>query len=159
MLLARKPGLAPAWAQYWNPTRDMTDERLVLTPATTLAGVVVDEADKPVADAEVWVSTPVSREAKGEGGTSYAYLGGKPGRECFSTRTAADGKFVIQGFPTNAAADLAVSKPGKVLREPQRDDVSPDTCAAVPANRTSSWLSNLPPALRARLSPRKRASR
>ena len=61
------------------------------------------------------------------GGTSYAYLGGKPGRECFSTRTAADGKFVIQGFPTNAAADLAVSKPGKALRELQRDDISPDT--------------------------------
>jgi protocatechuate 3,4-dioxygenase beta subunit len=126
-VLARKPGLAPAWAQYWNPTKDLTEEHFVLTPPTTLAGVVVDEADKPVADAEVWVSMGFIERPMANGGTSYAYLGGKPGRECFSTRTAADGKFVIQGFPTNAAADLAVSKPGKVLRELPREYVSPDT--------------------------------
>jgi protocatechuate 3,4-dioxygenase beta subunit len=126
-LVARKPGLAPAWAQYWNPTKDMTEERLVLTPPTTLSGVVVDEADKPVADAEVWVSMGFTERPMANGGTSYAYLGGKPGRECFSTRTATDGKFVIQGFPTNAAADLAVSKPGKVLREFPREYVSPET--------------------------------
>jgi protocatechuate 3,4-dioxygenase beta subunit len=126
-LLARKPGLAPAWAQYYNPTKDLTEERFVLTPPTTLAGVVVDEADKPVAGAEVWVSMGFTERPMVNGGTSYAYLGGKPGRECFSTRTAVDGKFVIQGFPTNAAADLAVSKPDKVLRELQREYVSPDT--------------------------------
>jgi len=34
---------------------------------------------------------------------------------------------MIQGFPTNAAADLAVSKPGKVLRELQREYLSPET--------------------------------
>ena len=88
---------------------------------------MVDEADKPVADAEVWVSTAYSERQMENGARSYGYLSGKPGRECFSTRTTADGKFVIQGFPTNAAADLAVSKPGKVLRELQREYVSPDT--------------------------------
>ena len=127
-LLARKAGLAPAWIQHWNPTSDMTDERLVLTPPTMLAGEVVDEADKPVADAEVWVSAAYSEWQMENGVTSYGgYLSGKEGRECFSTRTTAEGKFVIQGFPTNAAADLAVSKPGKVLREPQREYLSPDT--------------------------------
>ena len=85
------------------------------------------KADKPVADAEVWVSYACIVREMEEGGSSYAYLNGKPGRDYFSTRTTADGKFVIQGFPTNASADLAVSKPGKVLREPQRDGVSPDT--------------------------------
>ena len=128
MLLARKPGLAPAWIQHWNPVSDMTGEHLVLTPPTTLAGVVVDEADKPVADAEVWVSTAYGEWQSENGATSYSgYLNGKEARECFSTRTTAEGKFVVQGFPTNAAADLAVCKPGKVLRELQREYLGADT--------------------------------
>jgi protocatechuate 3,4-dioxygenase beta subunit len=127
VVLARKPGLAPAWMQYWNLTKDSTDERLVLTPPTTLAGVVADEADKPVADAEVSVSVSYLEKPMENGRMSFGYLSGKSARECFSARTGADGKFVIQGFPTNATADLAVSKPGRVLREPQRDYVSPDT--------------------------------
>ncbi len=127
VLLARKAGLAPAWAQLYNQAKDVTGARFVLTPPTTLAGVVVDEADKPVADAEVWVSSAYSEQPRDEGGRSLAYISGKPARECFSTRTAADGKFVFQGFPTNAAADLAVSKSGKVLRELPREYISPDT--------------------------------
>ena len=135
VLLGRKPGLAPAWSQYWNLTKDVTEQRLIFTPPTTLTGVVVDEADKPVADAEVWVYYACIVREREEGGMSYAYLNGKPGRDYFSTRTAADGKFVIQGFPTNASADLAVSKPGKVLREPQRDGISPDNMRCQPGQQ------------------------
>jgi protocatechuate 3,4-dioxygenase beta subunit len=127
VVVGRKPGLAPAWSQYWNLTKDMTEERLAFTPPTTLAGVVLDEADKPVPDAEVWVSSAYSERPMENGSTSYAYLSGKTSRDCFSTRTTADGKFIIQGFPTNAAADLAVSKPGKALRESPRDHIGPDT--------------------------------
>ncbi len=135
VLLARKPGLAATWSQYWNLTKDMTDERLIFTPPTTLAGVVVDEADKPVADAEVWVANACIVREREEGGLSYAYMTGKPGRDCFSTRTAADGKFVIQGFPTNAAADLAVTQPGKVLRQPEREHLSPETMRCQPGQK------------------------
>jgi protocatechuate 3,4-dioxygenase beta subunit len=132
LLLGRKPGLAPAWAQYWNLTKDTTNQRLILTPPTTLTGVVVDQADKPVADAEVWVYYACIVSEREEGGMSYAYLNGKPMRDSFSARTAADGKFVIQGFPTNASADLAVSIPGKVVREPERDGISPDNMRCQP---------------------------
>jgi protocatechuate 3,4-dioxygenase beta subunit len=135
VLLGRKPGLAPAWAQYWNLSKDMTGQRLIFTPPTTLTGVVVDEGDKPVADAEVWVYYACVVREREEGGMSYAYLNGKPLRDSFSTRTAADGKFAIQGFPTNASADLAVSKPGKFLREPQRDGISPDNMRCQPGQR------------------------
>ena len=135
ILLARKPGLAPAWAQYWNLLDDMAGERLILTPPTMLTGVVVDQTDKPVADAEVWLSYACVVRDKEEGGMLYAYLNGKPLRDSFSTRTAADGKFVIQGFPTNASADLAVSKPGMFLREPQRDGISPDTMRYQPGQQ------------------------
>ena len=132
ILLGRKPGLAAAWSQYWNLTKDATEQRLIFTPPTTLTGVVVDQADKPVADAEVWVYYACVVRQREEGGMSYAYLNGKPARDSFSTRTAADGKFVIQGFPTNASADLAVSKPGKYLRQPQRDGISPDNMRCQP---------------------------
>ncbi len=135
LLFARKPGLAATWSLYLNVTKDTTDERLVLTPPTTLTGVVVDEADKPVADAEVWVSYAFIVREKEEGRTSYSYLSPKPGRDCFSTRTAADGKFVIQGFPTNAAADFGVAKPGKVLRQPERDGISPETMRYQPGQQ------------------------
>jgi Carboxypeptidase regulatory-like domain len=135
LLFARKPGLAPAWNQYWNVTKDQTDQHLNFTPPTTLTGIVVDETDKPVADAEVWVSYAcIVREAE-EGRSSYAYMTGKPGREYFTTRTAADGKFVIQGFPTNASADFAVQSPGKVLRQPERNGISPDTMRCQPGQR------------------------
>jgi protocatechuate 3,4-dioxygenase beta subunit len=135
ILLGRKPGLAIAWAQYWNLTKDITGQRLMLTPPTTLMGVVVDQADKPVADAEVWVYYACVVRDKEEGGVTYAYLNGKPARDSFATRTAADGKFVIQGFPTNASADLAVSKPGKFLRELRRDGISPDTMRCQPGQK------------------------
>ncbi len=47
-LLARKPGLAPAWKQLGQPFNSVgeTEERLVLTPPAPLAGVVVDEAEE-----------------------------------------------------------------------------------------------------------------
>ena len=56
-LLARKPGLAPAWKQLNQPLgfAPDTEEKLALTPPAALAGLVVDEADKPVANAEVSV--------------------------------------------------------------------------------------------------------
>ena len=87
----------------------------------------VGEADQPLGDAEVWVSEACSERQTDEGTLSSADLSGKPARDCFTTRTTADGKFLIQGFPTNTAANLAVRKPGKVLREPERDSVGPDT--------------------------------
>ena len=68
-LLAQKPGLAPAWKQLgqpFNPAGE-TEEHLVLAPPAALAGVVVDEADKPVANAEVSVAMAVC-EISREGG-------------------------------------------------------------------------------------------
>jgi len=127
VLLARKPGLAPAWKQYWNPTKDLPEEHLVLTAPTTLAGVVVDEADKPVADAHVFVSLAFTEISLAGGGRTFSSLGGKLARECFTARTGADGRFRIEGFPTNATADLAVQVPGKALRQPPREYVGPDS--------------------------------
>ncbi|MCX6924260.1 MAG: carboxypeptidase-like regulatory domain-containing protein [Verrucomicrobia bacterium] len=113
----------------------MTNQRLIFTPPAMLTGVVVDPSDKPVPDAEVWVCNACIVRERAEGGMPYAYLKGKPARDAFSTRTAVDGKFAIQGFPTNASADLAVSKPGVCVREPQRDVLGPDNMRCQPGQR------------------------
>jgi len=122
-LLVRKPGLAPAWKQLNQPfssVRD-TEEHLVLTPPAALAGVVVDETDKPVANAEVSVAMAVCEISSEGGGRSFNYLTGKPAHDCFAARTDAAGRFRIENFPTNATAALAVQSPGKALRQASQD--------------------------------------
>ena len=122
VLLARKAGLAPAWRQTGQPYSPLseTENKLVLTPPESLEGVVVDESNQPVANAEVFVTTAFSEIALENGGRMFAYVTGKPARNNFSARTDRAGHFSIGGFPTNAAAIFAVRSPGKVLR------ISPD---------------------------------
>ena len=124
-VIARKTGMPPAWNYYAKPAGDLADERLVFATSSSLGGVVVDEADMPVADAEVWVSTAYAEMPSDNDTRSHALLTGQAARLAFSTHTTADGKFRLEGFPSNASADLAVKKPGKVLREVRREHVRP----------------------------------
>ncbi len=126
MILARKPGLAPAWRQFHNLKSDV-EQRLVLTPPAILAGVVVDEADKPVGGAEVFVLTAFSEMPQEGGAQAFNYITGKPARELFNTRAGPDGRFRIEGFPTNASANLLVQSPGKSLREWPQSSFGPDS--------------------------------
>ncbi|MEO8427447.1 MAG: carboxypeptidase regulatory-like domain-containing protein, partial [Verrucomicrobiota bacterium] len=124
-LIARKPGLAAAWAQFMAPAA--TEPRLVLTPSSFLAGKVVNEMDKPVAGAEVFVAMAYS-ETAGEGpNRSFNYLSDKPARDLFMAKTGEDGRFRIEGFPTNASAALLAVAPGKVLRSTGQQNYSPDS--------------------------------
>lgn len=125
LVLARKAGLAPAWIEYLNPGKDLPARRFVLTTPKVLAGKVLDENGQPFAGAEVFVSS-AKTEVDLEGGWhTYPYLGGNPARDCFSSRTSADGHFRIEGFPSNASADLGVHAPGKALRVPEKESTSP----------------------------------
>ncbi len=126
VILARKPGRASAWRQFWNLRSDV-EGQLVLTPPAILAGSVVDEADKPVAGAEVSVLIATIETPQEGGGQAFNYIMGKPARDCFHTRTGSDGRFRLEGFPTNAAANLWVQAPGKALREPPQQSVGPDS--------------------------------
>ena len=125
-IVGRKPGLAPAWAQVMNQKKDLTDERLVLTASSILAGAVADAEGQPVADAEVWVSLAFIEKKLDGTRRTYVALSGKPARDLYRTRTSAEGKFRLENFPANVPADLAVSKPGKVLRALQRQYVGVD---------------------------------
>jgi protocatechuate 3,4-dioxygenase beta subunit len=122
-LLARKPGLAPAWkflGQPFNPIGDM-EESLVLTPPAALAGRVVDQTDKPLANAEVFVTTALCEILREDGGRSLDYLFGMAAHDCFGARTDAAGRFRIENFPTNATAALAVKAPGLTLSQEQQN--------------------------------------
>jgi protocatechuate 3,4-dioxygenase beta subunit len=121
-LLARKPGMAPGWRQLsqgFNRIRE-TGNNIVLTPPATLAGVVVDEADKPVANAEVSVMMAISDTSSENGARSFNYFSGKAARDCFSAHTDGTGHFRVENFPTNAGAILAIRSPGKVLKPSQQ---------------------------------------
>lgn len=113
-ILVRKPGFAPAWQQ--NAPSDV-ECKLVLTPPSFLAGIVVDEADKPVSGAEVSVIFAVTELQQDAGRLSFAYLSGKPARDLFIAHTGSDGRFRIEGFPTNASASLTVKAAGKAPRD------------------------------------------
>lgn len=128
-LLARKPGLAPAWQQLNQSFNFVGDKEavLVLTPPAALAGLVVDEADKPVANADVSVDAAIREIPEDDSARIPNHLTGKPAHDCFSARTDAAGRFRIENFPTNATADLAVLAPGKALREPSQNSGSWDS--------------------------------
>ena len=125
LLFAYKPGLAPAWVYNWRPSGDV-EEQLVLTAPTTISGTVLDEKDQPVANAEVWLSKGYSEVTSGGGRTSQ-YVPMMPHRNLFSAKTGADGKFRIEGCPTNAAFDLEVKASEKCLRLTQRQFTSAET--------------------------------
>jgi protocatechuate 3,4-dioxygenase beta subunit len=131
LLLAKMPGLAPAWKMTGMPYISIpdTEENFVLAAPMALAGVVVDEADKPVANAEVSVVMAVRNFSSEEGVQSLNYIVSKPAHDCFSARTDASGHFRIGNFPTNVMASLTVQAPGKALRQ---------------SNQTSMRLNSLP---------------
>ena len=127
-LLARKTGLAPAWRQLNQQINSggETDQRLALTPPTSLAGVVVDESNQPVAAAEVFVVMAVSEVTLENGARTFNYLSGKFERQLFTAHTDTAGHFRIENFPTNAAAALEIQSSGKAMRQSPPDSFSFD---------------------------------
>ncbi len=117
VIVSHKAGFAPAWRQVGSAYQIASTTNMVLTLSTpgTLEGVVVDEADKPVADVPVMVANAFTKIVI-ESGTSYAFIGGEPAKELFAGRTDSTGRFKITNFPTNSSASFSVKAPGKALR-------------------------------------------
>ncbi len=115
LVVVKKPGLAPVW-KTWPSEGDDFSKALVLTAPTTLSGVVVDEKNHPVADAEVSVSHATIANTANPRLAAQNDIFGAVGRECFSARTTADGHFRIENFPVDAHAALRVIKPGMAQR-------------------------------------------
>lgn len=109
VLVARKPGYAYAWdvLNDSSAARDKGEFLLVLEPACTLTGRVVDANDRPVAGARVQ-AVPV---------TSYLRrLEQKPivgPTEWFATTTDAEGVFRFAPFAADVAVTFRVQAPGR----------------------------------------------
>jgi protocatechuate 3,4-dioxygenase beta subunit len=112
--VVKKAGLATAW-KTWNSLVDDSSEPVVLTAPTALVGIVLDESNSPVAGAEVWVANAIIA-GEYEMEEQENELFGKAARECFSTKTAADGRFRIGNFPAGGQASLAVKATGRAQR-------------------------------------------
>ena len=73
--------------------------------------MVMDDNDKPVADAEVWV-VGANIGSDYDNASQLNELFGTPAKSSFSARTGADGRFRIENFPADGRAGLAVKKSG-----------------------------------------------
>jgi len=113
VVLVTKAGLAPAWRTWYSAP--LEPQKIVAAASSTLAGVVVDDAGQPVADAEVWVPSALNNALSDYGQPNFLF--GKIARELFSTRTSADGKFRIENFPADGHAVLEVKKTGLTLHQ------------------------------------------
>jgi protocatechuate 3,4-dioxygenase beta subunit len=113
LVLVAKTGFAPVWRTWYAAPPEL--QKIALNAPSTLAGVVVDDAGRPVADAEVWVSAALNKATTDIGQPNFVF--GKIARELFSGRTSAEGKFRIENFPADAQASLLVKKTGQALRQ------------------------------------------
>ncbi len=146
--LVRKEGFAPAWLRLL--VREAMERKFSLGAPANFVGIVQDAAGNPVPDAEVWAGCALLEVALANNQRSYQYLSGELARETFSTRTGADGRFVLGGFPTNGMALLFARAPGKVLAKRKIESLGPDTMtrpgdaeiklALVPAGRVQGTV-------------------
>jgi protocatechuate 3,4-dioxygenase beta subunit len=113
LVLVKKAGFAPSWQTWYNVPQEPA--KIILGAPSALAGVVVDGAGQPVADAEVSVSSALNKTLSDIGQPNF--ISGKIARELFSARASADGKFRIENFPADAQAILSVKKNGLTLRQ------------------------------------------
>ena len=104
-LTAQKEGRAIAWA-YLEMNEDRQHDFSLGEPQQ-LSGIVVDQDDKPVAEAEVFVAAGLfgNREEQ-------QYLLGPIARRLLATTTDATGRFSVGGLPDYATFELGAQKAG-----------------------------------------------
>lgn len=116
MITAQKDGLAMDWAN-WLPAKDQTF-KMTLGKPMTLAGVVVDDANEPVYDAEVRVMMMVIGELNNPQNNAQKqprFLIGMEPFDILVTRTNEWGRFSFNNIPADAAAEFMVRKTGRAV--------------------------------------------
>jgi uncharacterized GH25 family protein len=106
-IVAEKEGLALGFVG-WVLREDDKGLEIKLGQPKELAGLVVDENDKPVSDAQVSISViqiGSSRDGRG--------VGGPLALELFTSTTDAAGKFKFSKIPPKATAEFIIKKDGK----------------------------------------------
>ncbi len=111
MVVVRKDGYAIGW-ENWDARKDTT-AKLVLGKPYKLQGIVVDDANKPVADAEVRTSMLLIGDIKNEQGRGIRYLVNPEQLDILKTATDANGVFVFNDIPADGKAEFMVKKAGR----------------------------------------------
>ena len=107
LISAVKEGLALGCAD-WRMGGDVEVE-IRLGRAKSLSGTVVDEAGRPIADAEVGIGAMLARG----GGKQERYFLGDMARGLATTKTDVHGRFSLCRLPADATLELLVRKPGR----------------------------------------------
>jgi len=105
-ILVKNEGLAMGWAN-WRLHDDFYVE-IKLDRANVLAGVVVDEDGKPVADAQVGIVFMMIRD-----GQQPQYVIGDMSLKILMVKSDTQGKFSFSGIPEEASVEFLVKKPGR----------------------------------------------
>ncbi len=103
-VIARKAGLALIWADWPMQEDQHLDLRLPTEPKE-LAGDVVDEAGRPIAEAEVHIA--LAKIGKGENRRELRSTG------FLRTKTDRNGHFVFADMPAEATFEFLVEAPGR----------------------------------------------
>ena len=106
-IVAEKEGLALGFAN-WRIREGDKKLEIELGQPKELAGIVVDEDDKPVADAQVSIAMLFIGTMQEERG-----VGGPLAIELFTSTTNTAGKFKFTKIPPNATAEFIMKKDGK----------------------------------------------
>lgn len=106
-IVAEKQGLALGF-DNWSMRDGDKELEIKLSQPEELAGIVVDEKDKPVSDAEVAVMMLVLGE-----GRERKNLNSLAAPELLTTNTDATGKFAFTRIPAGATAEFIVKKAGR----------------------------------------------
>ena len=108
MILANKPGLAIDWAN-WHYEADL-ELRLTLSQPATLAGRVVDETGKGIAEAEVGAFLiAAGKDSQTEPRVTY----GLPPADWIGAKTDAEGRFCFANLPADCTGELLAWAPGR----------------------------------------------
>jgi len=104
MITAQKEPLALGWAGWRMQEDEQRDIRLA--EPKTLSGLVVDENDRPVAGAEVFVAAGRIGPREQE-----QYLLGPLSSRLLATTTDEAGRFTLTGLPAHATFEVGARKP------------------------------------------------
>ncbi len=107
-IVAEKEGLALGCGN-WDMKKDKALE-IKLGQAKELAGIVVDENDKPVTQAEVGIYMLLIGEGEEQRGLSTEVAS-----KLLMVNTNATGKFAFTNIPAEATAEFFVKKPGRAI--------------------------------------------
>ncbi len=91
----------------------------------TLAGRVVDEQGKPVAEAQVRLVALVIADEKAQPDTEPRMMINFEPMPYFTTTTDAEGKFEIKELPAGSSAEILITKPGMGQILTASDDLNP----------------------------------